>query len=216
MPPQVAAAGRPAKKRNRKRKRRVASSSSSSSADESSSDASAPLVQKPKTLQKPPPPDSSEDESSSSASASSSEDEFDPEKEVNAKSISPDHGVSEPSAKKQERDSPSPPPPAAVAIPPFASSSSEDEQVLKEKFRKFWMASLAEGFKDDLEELRKASKRRNVEYGCLNISDQEPNLGPSRLALLVESLAAGADVFGQTDKSVNEMEVVVNELSKVT
>ncbi|KAG6328076.1 hypothetical protein ID866_11014 [Astraeus odoratus] len=56
------------------------------------------------------------------------------------------------------------------------------------------MASLAEGFKDDLE---------------------EPNLGPSRLALLVESLASGADVFSSksTDGSVNEMEVVMEQLS---
>lgn len=43
---------------------------------------------------------------------------------------------------------------------------------------------------------------------------QEPNLGPSRVALLVESLAAGADVFGQTEGGVNEMEVVVDELSE--
>lgn len=60
------------------------------------------------------------------------------------------------------------------------------------------MASLAEGFKDDLEVIRK-----------------EPNLGQSRLALLIESLAAGADVFSSTstDGNVNEMEVVVDELS---
>ncbi|KIO10817.1 hypothetical protein M404DRAFT_54738, partial [Pisolithus tinctorius Marx 270] len=94
------------------------------------------------------------------------------------------------------RNSPSPPPPSTVTIPPFINPDSppEDELALKEKFRKFWMASLAEGFKDDLE---------------------EPNLGQSRLALLIESLAAGADVFSSTstDGNVNEMEVVVDELS---
>ncbi|KAL4082151.1 hypothetical protein V8B97DRAFT_170850 [Scleroderma yunnanense] len=193
MPPQAtASAGRPGRKRNRKRKRRIASSSSSSSADESLSDVSTSSVQKSKIPLKPPPPDASEeDPSSSSSSPSSSE----PEKEVDENSTIPDHGVPQPSVEKHERDSPSPPPPTAVAIPPFmAPGSSEDEQVLKEKFRKFWMASLAEGFKDDLEQLRK-----------------EPNLGPSRLALLVESLAAGADVFDQTGGGVNEMAVVVDE-----
>ncbi|KAG6331064.1 hypothetical protein ID866_8025 [Astraeus odoratus] len=40
------------------------------------------------------------------------------------------------------------PSPAAITIPPFISRGlTEDEQVLKDKFRKFWMASLAEGFK---------------------------------------------------------------------
>jgi hypothetical protein len=35
------------------------------------------------------------------------------------------------------------------------SSAAEKERDMKEKFRKFWMASVAEGFRDDLEELRK-------------------------------------------------------------
>ncbi|KIK16745.1 hypothetical protein PISMIDRAFT_77127, partial [Pisolithus microcarpus 441] len=101
------------------------------------------------------------------------------------------------------RGSPSPPPPSVVASPPFINPGSpEDELNLKEKFRKFWMASLAEGFKDDLE-------IPNPTVG------QEPNLGQSRLALLIESLAAGAEVFSSTstDGNVNEMEVVVDELA---
>jgi ribosome assembly protein 3 len=32
---------------------------------------------------------------------------------------------------------------------------AQKEQILKDKFRKFWMASVADGFKDDLEEIRK-------------------------------------------------------------
>jgi ribosome assembly protein 3 len=32
---------------------------------------------------------------------------------------------------------------------------AQQEQILKEKFRKFWMTSVADGFKDDLEEIRK-------------------------------------------------------------
>lgn len=59
------------------------------------------------------------------------------------------------------------------------------------------MESLAEAFKDDLEQIRK-----------------EPGFGSSRLAVLVESLASGADVFSSraTDDQVNEMEVVVDQL----
>ena len=43
---------------------------------------------------------------------------------------------------------------------------------------------------------------------------QEPNLGPSRLALLIESLASGADVFSSNSVGgcVNEMEVVLDQL----
>ncbi|KAF8446322.1 hypothetical protein L210DRAFT_3529629, partial [Boletus edulis BED1] len=59
------------------------------------------------------------------------------------------------------------------------------------------MASIAKGFKDDLEEIRK-----------------EPNLGPSRLALLIESFASGADVFSSNSagSSLNEMETVLDQL----
>ncbi|KAF8238134.1 hypothetical protein L208DRAFT_1355439 [Tricholoma matsutake] len=66
---------------------------------------------------------------------------------------------------------------------------------MKDKFRKFWMASIADGFRDDLEEIRK-----------------EPNLGPSRLSLLIDSLASGADVFSssRSEKStINEVEVIL-------
>lgn len=66
------------------------------------------------------------------------------------------------------------------------------------------MASIADGFRDDLEELHK-----------------EPNLTQSRLGLLIDSLASGADVFmtgGPSSDSVNrglesgvnEMEIVLN------
>jgi len=57
------------------------------------------------------------------------------------------------------------------------------------------MSAVADGFKDDLEEIRK-----------------EPNLGASRLALLIDSLAAGAEVFALSndDSTINEMDVVLN------
>lgn len=59
------------------------------------------------------------------------------------------------------------------------------------------MTSVVDGFKDDLEEIRK-----------------EPNLGTSRLSLLIDSLASGADVFTSSSQpgdpqSVNEMEVIL-------
>ena len=41
---------------------------------------------------------------------------------------------------------------------------------------------------------------------------KEPNLGKSRLELLIDSLAAGADVFSSAsgDTGVNEMDVVLS------
>jgi len=61
------------------------------------------------------------------------------------------------------------------------------------------MTSIADGFKDDLEEIRK-----------------EPNLGSSRLSMLIDSLASGADVFSSSSQSgggnaINEMEVVLDD-----
>ncbi|KAI5997156.1 hypothetical protein EDD15DRAFT_398737 [Pisolithus albus] len=208
----TATAARPvARKRNRKRKRRVVSSESeSSSSDDSSSDDSVSPVQQSKATQKHPPSSappttkddpSSSSSSSSSTSSSSSDDDSEADNGITEKSASLRPDIADPSTTKpasSARGSPSPPPPSVVASPPFIKPGSpEDELVLKEKFRKFWMASLAEGFKDDLEMIRK-----------------EPNLGQSRLALLIESLAAGAEVFSSTstDGNVNEMEVVVDEL----
>jgi hypothetical protein len=71
--------------------------------------------------------------------------------------------------------------------------------MFKDKFRKFWMTSIADGFKDDLEEIRK-----------------EPNLGSSRLSMLIDSLASGADVFSSSSQpgggnAINEMEVVLDD-----
>lgn len=49
---------------------------------------------------------------------------------------------------------------------------------MKEKFRKFWLSAVADGFKDDLEEIRK-----------------EPKMSTSRLGLLIDSLASGAEIY---------------------
>lgn len=151
---------KPARKRNRKRKRRIVSDSSSSEEDSSSSsstsDASTP--NKPVTvrqLEKPTAPGGTDtDDSGDDVSSSSDESQDDSDLGVEGVGLplpSSKSGRAEPPL---QRDSPSPQP--AVDIPPFIPPNTpESEQALKEKFRKFWMASIAEGFKDDLEEIRK-------------------------------------------------------------
>jgi ribosome assembly protein 3 len=102
-------------------------------------------------------------------------------------------------------------------LPSFLPSNqggakSEEEQKLKDRFRQFWMASVADGFKDDLEEIRKVRPSVLLLQFNSNIFAQEPNLGPSRLALLIDSLASGADVFNSSSNNTgtNEMDVVLN------
>ncbi|KAH9034772.1 hypothetical protein EDB85DRAFT_1946692 [Lactarius pseudohatsudake] len=92
---------------------------------------------------------------------------------------------------KARSPSPSPPP---VGLPPFlpsegsGSRADEEEQALRNRFRQFWMASVADAFSDDLERIRK-----------------EPSMTKSRLALLIDSLASGGE-----RGEMNEMEVVLN------
>ncbi|KAG9316976.1 hypothetical protein JVU11DRAFT_1156 [Chiua virens] len=195
---------KPSRKRHRKRKRRVASDSSSSEDDSSSSssDASKPkaTVTIPVRQAKPAAPesvDSDESEDDVSSSSDDPQNDSEPDQEEVADVAAPQRphkpGRGEP---PPQRDSPSPEP--NVDIPPLVTPDvPRSEQVLKEKFRGFWMAAIAEGFKDDLEEIRK-----------------EPNLGPSRLALLIESLASGADVFSSSTTAgrANEMEIVLDQL----
>lgn len=77
------------------------------------------------------------------------------------------------------------------------------------------MASVADGFKEDLEEIRKVRPSSScacvhMVYKCLQ---QEPNLTTSRLAMLIDSLAAGGDVFTSSrvepDSGMAEMEIVL-------
>lgn len=145
------------KKRTRKRKRRVASSSSSSSDSESdsssSSATSAPVVRRqipPKPLVQQASKDSSDsEESSSSDSSDASSSSSSSTAPVRAKPSAA------PEVRSRER-SPSPPP-TTNAIPPFLSPEdpSQGDAVLRARFKKFWMASVADAFKNDLEELRK-------------------------------------------------------------
>ncbi|GJJ07828.1 hypothetical protein Clacol_002033 [Clathrus columnatus] len=76
---------------------------------------------------------------------------------------------------------------------PLADRAKKKE--LKEKFKKFWMSSIADAFKDELEEIRK-----------------EPNLTTPRLSPLIDALASGADVHASTnDPALNEMEIVLKD-----
>lgn len=144
---------KPARKRTRKRKRRVVSDSSSSSEEDSSS-SSDTSVGPSKTTKPAPPEDTDTDESEDDVSSSSDESQGVLDQGLEGVDMSLPSGRPERSEPPLQRDSPSPQPP--VDIPPFIPQNTpESEQVLKEKFRKFWMASIAEGFKEDLEEIRK-------------------------------------------------------------
>ncbi|KAG9219571.1 hypothetical protein CCMSSC00406_0008222 [Pleurotus cornucopiae] len=185
---------KPIRKRNRKRKRRAASSSSSSDSNSSDSESASPHKQAPVVATQA---HASEPSSSSSSSSESDSDDSDVPQRVEPSKETPGK-VHIKQIPTQER-SPSPQP---VPIPSFlpsqaeAAEAVEQEKVLKERFRRFWMSSIADAFKDDLEEIRK-----------------EPNLDKSRLALLIDSLASGAEVYSSSlkdGKDINEMEVVLD------
>ena len=139
------APAKPARKRSRKRKRRAtpsSSSSDSSSSEEENPKVVTPQIQKKKTL-------SESSESSESDSDSTSNDSEIIAEQAQPKVIPP------------RRHSPSPPPIVEKpSLIPFGSTEKDNDELqkeiaLKEKFRKFWMASVADGFKDDLEQIRK-------------------------------------------------------------
>jgi ribosome assembly protein 3 len=152
------------RRRNRKRKRRQASSSSPSNSSDSSSDESelqkktpvkeAPLI-KPQATRPSPSPSLSSSSSSSSDSEGGDDDDDAP---VTHPAIT-QRTDSEPTPKARDRPrSPSPSPPPTNAppfLPPEGSSNrAQDEQALRNRFRQFWMASVADAFADDLEQIR--------------------------------------------------------------
>jgi ribosome assembly protein 3 len=166
------------RKRNRKRKRRAASlSSSSESSDSTSSEADEQKQPTPKTVEVAVEASSSSS-SSDSDSESGSDSGTDVESPVVTQQANKKHHnhlrpstqgelrASESTVKQNiraTRASPSPSPPPTI-IPSFLPSTNEDPtglktQELRERFRKFWMASVAEGFKDDLEQIQKVSVR---------------------------------------------------------
>lgn len=145
------------RKRNRKRKRRAASTSSSSL--DSSSDptedetpkTATKLVPVPSSVSQPQP--ESDLASDSSSSESSSSDEEDRTAEI-------PRGRQNITLKTPRQFSLSPSPPSA-ALPSFLPSENagndtgSKEKDLKDRFRQFWMTSVADGFQDDLEEIHK-------------------------------------------------------------
>ncbi|OSD01963.1 hypothetical protein PYCCODRAFT_1452500 [Trametes coccinea BRFM310] len=199
-----------ARKRTRKRKRRnVSDSSESSSSDSSSSDSDAPqqtavvrIPVKGKAAKRPQPQPAPPSESSSSSSSSSESDSDDPDVEParELSTLAAPNAAAGPSKPARRTPSPTPPPSSVPSFLPGRGASEQErqnEQVLKERFRKFWMASVADAFKDDLEEIRK----------------HEPNLTTARLAMLIDSLAAGGDVLTSSrvepDSGMTEMEIVL-------
>lgn len=154
-----------ARKRNRKRKRRVASSSessSSSSEDSSSSsgDANPTTVKlKTQTPNKPVLVENSASSSESESDSDSSEVESDRQRD-DVEMLDPSV-LADKSGKKERvvysrSPSPSPPPaPSFLPTEPDGSVDTESEKQLKDRFRKFWMQSIADAFQDDLAQIHK-------------------------------------------------------------
>ncbi|EKM58997.1 uncharacterized protein PHACADRAFT_249145 [Phanerochaete carnosa HHB-10118-sp] len=185
------------RKRARKRKRRVASSSDLNSDSSPSSGPSSPVITR-KVLVKPKAPESLQESSDSQDSSSSSESTL-----SRVASPAPITGGDEVAAvpEARQRECPSSPPPIANSPPAFLppEDPSHSEAALRTRFKKFWMVSVADAFKNDLEEIRK-----------------EPSMTKARLAVLIDSLASGADIFTSSPRSasspddqVNEMEVIL-------
>lgn len=166
------ATGPPARKRQRKRKRRTVSSSSSSSSDSSSDSGSENeaqattnvKIQKPATAVTLKPP--SEATSGSDSSDSPSDSGSDAESDEGVMGVQPDtatesagaksHAAStKPHEQKAKARAASPPPKHNVPPPDLFAGGPEKEQQLKDRFRKFWLAGVADAFADDLNEIRK-------------------------------------------------------------
>ena len=147
------------RKRNRKRKRRAASTSDSS--DSSSSSSTGTEDEAPKTTTKVAPivpslsqPQLESDSSSDSESSSSDDTTAEIPRGRQPENVTP-------KTPRQISSSPSPP---SAALPSFLPSENAEDDVgskekeLQNRFRQFWMSSVADGFKEDLEEIRKVPR----------------------------------------------------------
>lgn len=115
-------------------------------------------------------------------------------------------------ARPRRSRSPSPPDPTIpplVTLNPITDEEKQRDAQLREKFRKFWMASVADAFKDDLEKIQKVKSAPFDTPKILRVT-QEPNLSQSRLGLLIDSLAAGAELYID-GKSTEEVKMVLGE-----
>lgn len=148
-----------ARKRNRKRKRRAVSLSSSSDSSSSDEDDISP-ASRPSPAKKSV--ELSESESSDSDSSSDSSAIPSPHSLATRQTALPDRAQQYQAPSRQRLHSP---PPPVTAIPSFipstgsAENDAKEEQALRDKFRMFWMSSVADGFKDDLEEIRKVDSK---------------------------------------------------------
>ncbi|EJC97991.1 uncharacterized protein FOMMEDRAFT_171371 [Fomitiporia mediterranea MF3/22] len=228
----------PRKRTRKRRKRRNVSSSSSSSeisdSSSSSSDSENENENEPSTVKIPQKPPAkavvaSKESSSSSESSADSDSDSDssipfrkppaatetqstlaePDGETAAPHVPP---VSSSTTTQKHTRALSPPPLKNVPEPSILDGDKAHEEALRARFRQFWLGSVADAFADDLNEIRK-----------------EPNLTPARLSLLIDSLAAGADIYTSSSNSpktnsksnptsnekgkaqINEMEVILGE-----
>ncbi|KAF5375632.1 hypothetical protein D9757_008509 [Collybiopsis confluens] len=205
----AAAAPRKRPNRNRKRKRRAASVASSSSS--SSGDSSDSSSENESIIQTTVPAPANVESSSASSSSSDSDDSDDNE---------PRSRTQPPPPTRLRSPSPGPIPPSAVRIPSFlperqakdddvemSSSKEKDdsESALQEKFRQFWMSSIVDGFKDDLDVIRKA--RFFFSF--------DPTFTPSKLSVLIDSLAAGAEIYSSQPLSgrreASDMDIILEQ-----
>lgn len=174
----ASAVAKPQRKRNRKRKRRAVSSSSSSS--DLSSDSDAPTSSKAIITDlgvhaHPPPvthPSSSLEQESSSSSDSEATDHESAQSKRHHMSVDNDVDV-------VHVTRPRSPTPLPSTIPPFApvdasegEPESQNDEVLKMRFRKFWMSNVVDAFENDLVEIRKVCSWRTSALSC--IDSQEP------------------------------------------
>jgi len=104
----------------------------------------------------------SEDSSSSESSESGSESDSSSDEESVHQGDDVEMPDASGSTRKRERTvysrspSPSPAPiPSFLPTKPDGSADTEGEQQLKDRFRKFWMQSVADAFQDDLVQIHK-------------------------------------------------------------
>jgi len=100
--------------------------------------------------------------------------------------------------------SPTPPPsilPAFLPPPEQASDIAHDKSEVDSKratFRKIWMSKVVEAFEGDLDHIRQ----------------NEPTLSATRLGTLIDSLAAGIDIFSDHESpatnSVDEVGFIID------
>ncbi|KAG8807122.1 hypothetical protein FRC17_004641 [Serendipita sp. 399] len=123
---------------------------------------------------------SSPSASDSSSSVSDSESSSGNDEKEEAMDVDAKDGKG-PSKGKQRSRSPSPANmdlPRGLPLEPKTDEEKRTDAQFRERFRKFWMASMAKSFGDELAELQK-----------------EPNMTKPKLSMLIDALAAGTNIY---------------------